>query len=70
MRLGAKWYGEGGLTFAMKNHIKKTYDIDSSSAMTDAQIEEQITEFGRRIDARKADLAMQPSLAPFDGGGE
>jgi hypothetical protein len=33
--------------------------------MTDVQIEEQITEFGRRIDARKAELAMQPGLAPF-----
>jgi hypothetical protein len=67
VRLGTEWYGEGALTFAMKNHIKKVYDLDSSAAMTDAQIEEQITEFGRRIDARKAELAMQPGLAPFSG---
>jgi hypothetical protein len=65
VRLGTKWYGEGGMVFAMKNHLKKTYDIDSSAAMTDAQIEEAITEFGRRIDARKAEMKMQPSLAPF-----
>ena len=66
MRLGAEWYGENGLVFAMKNHIKKVYDHDSSAELTNAQIEEQIIEFGRRIDARRAEREMQPALAPFD----
>jgi hypothetical protein len=65
VRLGTEWYGEGGLVFAMKNHVKKVYNHDSAAELTNAQIEEQITEFGRRLDARKAELAMQPALAPF-----
>ncbi len=51
-RLGTEFYGADGVAFAMKAHLKKM-GLESSRDMTDAQIEQQIVEFGRRCDAKK-----------------